>query len=83
VKSIFPRLVVVLSLFLFGCSTYAQDSASPRERGADRGAVATRDNVSPNPSPQVERGTTVAEAESLPDLIRRVKPSVVSILTYD
>ena len=82
-KSIFPRFVVVLSLFLFGCSTYAQDSASPRERGADRGAVATRDNVSPNPSPQVERGTTVAEAESLPDLIRRVKPSVVSILTYD
>jgi tetratricopeptide (TPR) repeat protein len=78
VKSNIPRLVVVLSLFVCSQIVVAQNSAALRMRGGDGGSVATRDNLSPNPSPLAERRT-----ESLPDLVRRVKPSVVSVLTYD
>ena len=32
---------------------------------------------------RIDKAKSVAQAESLPDLVRRVKPSVVSVLTYD
>jgi len=69
VKTIFPRLVVVLSLLVFSLSAYAQSVSGPPATagGSDSGRATA----------------PVAEQESLPDLIRRVKPSVVSILTYD
>lgn len=78
-----PRLAVVLSLCVFCQIVLAQDSAPPRTRGRDGGGVEARDNLSPNPSPRAERGTAPSHSESLPDLVRRVKPSVVSVLTYD
>ena len=59
-KSIFPRLVAVLSLLVFGSLVYAQSPSSPLP--ATSGS---------------------SDQASLPELIRRVKPSVVSILTYD
>ena len=63
-KSIFPRLVVILSVLVFGSLASAQTiSAPPATTGGSDTLAATR--------------------ESLPDLIRRVKPSVVSVLTYD
>ena len=62
-KSIFPRLVVGLSLLVFSLSAQAQSTS---------GAL-----------PDTRVSASVAQQESLPDLIRRVKPSVVSILTYD
>jgi len=63
VKSIFPRLVVVLSLLVFCLSAQAQSTSAA--------------------FPDSRVSAAVAPQESLPDLIRRVKPSVVSILTYD
>jgi len=78
VKSNFPRLVVVLSLLLFLASitASAQPSAPPRQQGESESALPTRDN--PNNPAVAEK-----ESGSLPDLVRRVKPSVVSVLTYD
>src|SRR5215510_16593244 len=67
VKSIFPRLVAVLSLLVLGSLATAQSVSGPL-------AVPTNSGGASGP---------VAQQESLPDLIRRVKPSVVSILTYD
>ena len=69
-RSIFPRLVVVLSLFVFGLSAQAQSSSG-----------ALPDSQVTVPNPLANAGGS--ELQSLPDLIRRVKPSVVSILTYD
>ena len=69
-KSIFPRLVVVLSLLLFGCSAYAQNPGT------------IPDSTAQTAAPDKAVGS-ITPAESLPDLIRRVKPSVVSVLTYD
>ena len=37
----------------------------------------------PTQSVLTSSGTADAHTESLPDLVRRVKPSVVSVLTYD
>ena len=34
-------------------------------------------------SPKIDQAKAAAAQESLPDLVRRVKPSVVSVLTYD
>lgn len=77
-KSNFPRLVAVLSLLLFlsSITAWAQPSAPPRQHGEDESALPTRDN--PNNPAVAEKGSG-----SLPDLVRRVKPSVVSVLTYD
>src|ERR1041384_8658541 len=70
VRSIFPRLVVVLSLLVFGLSAQAQSSP---------GAPANSQGTAPNPL----ANASGSDPQSLPDLIRHVKPSVVSILTYD
>ncbi len=69
-RSIFPRLVVVLSLLVFGLSAQAQSSSG-----------VLPDSQVTVPNPLANAGGS--EMQSLPDLIRRVKPSVVSILTYD
>ena len=69
-RSIFPRLVVVLSLLVFGLSAQAQSSP---------GAPANSQGTAPNPL----ANASGSDPQSLPDLIRHVKPSVVSILTYD
>jgi tetratricopeptide (TPR) repeat protein len=70
VRSIFPRLVVVLSLLVFCFSAQAQSISTAL---SDSRAVIV--------NPPVSAGGS--DTPSLPDLIRRVKPSVVSILTYD
>jgi tetratricopeptide (TPR) repeat protein len=67
VKRTFPRLVIVLSLFVFGWSVQAQNTGALPEV--------------PSTAPSVIAGGN--DKQSLPDLIRRVKPSVVSVLTYD
>ena len=69
-RSIFPRLVVVLSLLVFCFSAEAQ-SISTALSDSRAVTVNTPANAGGSDTP------------SLPDLIRRVKPSVVSILTYD
>ena len=69
-RSIFPRLVVVLSLLVFCFSAQAQSISTAL---SDSRAVIV--------NPPVNAGGS--DTPSLPDLIRRVKPSVVSILTYD
>ena len=69
-KRTFPRVLLVLSLFVFTSSVCAQSAAvagSPANAGGSDNGLAT---------------AAVAH-ESLPDLVRRVKPSVVSVLTYD
>ena len=62
-KRSIPRLLVVLSLFLFAPILFAQDKP-----------LGSADN---------DRLKAVPPSESLPDLVRRIKPSVVSVLTYD
>ena len=69
-KSFFPRLVVVLSLLVFSLVAQAQSTS---EAVSDGRATAA--------NPPANAGGS--DTQSLPDLIRRVKPSVVSILTYD
>src|SRR5205823_822837 len=70
VKRIFPRLAVVLSILIFGSSAKAQTGALADGRA--------------NPPVAAAPGVDSTSArESLPDLVRRVKPSVVSVLTYD
>ena len=69
-RSISPRLVVVLSLFVFCLSAQAQSTST---------ALPDSQSARVNPSANADGSGT----QSLPDLIRRVKPSVVSILTYD
>ena len=68
----FPRLTVVLSLFVFSWSAQAQLGVLPEGRATAPAAVTVS-------------SATVGSSEpaSLPDLVRRVKPSVVSVLTYD
>src|SRR5690242_14603147 len=61
-RRMIPRLVVVLSLLVFGYTTHGQNA----------GAL-----------PDGRATAPIAQPESLPDLVRRVKPSVVSVLTYD
>ena len=69
-RSIFPRLVVVLSLLVFCFSARAQSIST-----------ALPDSRAVLMNPPANAGGS--DPQSLPDLIRRVKPSVVSILTYD
>lgn len=69
-RSIFPRLVVVLSLLVFCFSAQAQSIST-----------ALPDSRAVLVNPPANAGGS--DTQSLPDLIRRVKPSVVSILTYD
>ena len=71
-RSSIPRLAAVVSLFVFGWSANAQTpldgpAATPTSRGSDNGTATV----------------PIAQAESLPELVRRVKTSVVSVLTYD
>jgi len=79
VKSIFPRLVVVLSLLLFSEIGLAQSSGNGLPDGR---AAATKPTDAPA-ADLVAPAAVGTQREALPDLIRRVKPSVVSILTYD
>ena len=67
-KRTFPRLVVVLSLLVFGFSARAQSTTQALSDGRTTAPTATGGG---------------SDRESLPDLVRRVKPSVVSVLTYD
>ncbi len=62
-----PRLVVVLSLFSLLQLAHAQN----------------REQSTNSALPNGRATAPVWQAESLPDLVRRVKPSVVSVLTYD
>lgn len=66
-KRSIPRLAVVLSLFVFATAPLV----CAQDSGSDPGKV---------DKPIVAVQTA---QESLPDLVRRVKPSVVSVLTYD
>jgi len=72
VKSIFPRLVLVV------LSVVATSYLVPAQTGALPDGRANAANGAPDKAPG-----SVSQTESLPDLIRRVKPSVVSVLTYD
>ncbi|HEV8587532.1 MAG TPA: tetratricopeptide repeat-containing serine protease family protein [Pyrinomonadaceae bacterium] len=67
----FPRLVVVLSLFVCGYSVRAQSPGQSKTGALPNGRATAPLAEQPN------------ARESLPDLVRRVKPSVVSVLTYD
>lgn len=64
----------------------AQDliEISPRLRGGSEVGVGSRpdSDLTPDPASTAER-EAVLPNESLPDLVRRVKSSVVSVLTYD
>ena len=83
----FPRLVVVLSLFVCTQVVLAQQSSGsipegraaitnpPATAGGADFTGATAASVTPNAGG--------SDKTSLPDLVRRVKPSVVSVLTYD
>ena len=75
-KRSIPRLAVVLGLFVVATTQLvrAQDS-SPDQSKIDASRVTEQPQVLPN-------GAAPAQ-ESLPALVRRVKPSVVSVLTYD
>jgi len=66
-KRSIPRLAVVLSLFVLAAAQL----------------VSAQDSASD--SAKVDKLKSVGQSapESLPDLVRRVKPSVVSVLTYD
>src|SRR5215831_2830574 len=66
-----PRLAVVLSLVAFGSSIHAQVKNGTLADGPPQ-------VTSPDPAAQID-----TPAASLPDLVRRVKASVVSVLTYD
>jgi len=83
-----PRLAVVaLSLFALGQSALAQETPVENVLGALAHGRATAplihtQQVSTDPA-QPDKAKSVASAGSLPDLVRRVKPSVVSVLTYD
>ena len=69
-KSVIPRLI--LALVVFSLAQVAQAQAN---------GIAVADSRSPD-SALTPTGR-VAEPEPLPQLVRRVKPSVVSVLTYD
>jgi len=75
-KRSIPRLVVVLGLFVLATAQLvrAQDSSS------DPAKIDKLQPVGQTPAGQATAGPS---QESLPDLVRRVKPSVVSVLTYD
>jgi hypothetical protein len=74
-KRSIPRLVVVLGLFVLAAQLVrAQDPSS------DPAKIDKLQSVGQTPAGQT---TTGPSQESLPDLVRRVKPSVVSVLTYD
>lgn len=63
-----PRLAVVLSLFAFAPVAFAQEISAQKT---------TDDKV------KFVGQLVGQQSESLPDLVRRVKPSVVSVMTYD
>ena len=72
-----PRLAVALCLFASSQIGFAQES--PAETTNVSGALP--DGRATAPGPRATAGGS--DKESLPDLVRRVKPSVVSVLTYD
>jgi len=75
-KRSIPRLFLVLSLFVIATAQLvrAQDSSSDPAK-ADKSTSAGQTQAGPAASAPAQ--------ESLPALVRRVKPSVVSVLTYD
>ncbi|HJZ81067.1 MAG TPA: tetratricopeptide repeat-containing serine protease family protein [Pyrinomonadaceae bacterium] len=74
-KRTIPRLVTVLSFFVIAQVSRAQEIPTDLTGGVSNPRTAAASSAS--------AGQTLAPAESLPDLVRRVKPSVVSVLTYD
>jgi tetratricopeptide (TPR) repeat protein len=74
VKRTIPRLIVLLSLLAFAQVLPAQTSATENLIPSQAAAPV---------SLPVAPARTMEGAESLPQLVRRVKPSVVSVLTYD
>jgi S1-C subfamily serine protease len=76
-KSVFPRLVLALVVLSLVQIARAQSSTAALPEG--------RTTVAGSPATAGGSDTLAvsAQAQSLPDLVRRVKPSVVSVLTYD
>lgn len=74
-KRTIPRLVTVLSFFVIAQVSRAQEIPTDLTGAVSNPRTAAASSAS--------AGQTLAPAESLPDLVRRVKPSVVSVLTYD
>jgi tetratricopeptide (TPR) repeat protein len=81
VRSSIPRLVVVLSLLVVAGSVRAQQTPETNNSPADN--VVSQSTAALNSAAAPAESKSQISQESLPDLIRRVKPSVVSVLTYD
>jgi len=81
VRSSIPRLVVVLSLLVVAGSVRAQQTPETNNSPADN--VVSQSTAALNSAAVPAESKSQISQESLPDLIRRVKPSVVSVLTYD
>jgi tetratricopeptide (TPR) repeat protein len=81
VRSSIPRLVVVLSLLVVAGSVRAQQTPETNNSPADN--VVSQSTAALNSAAVPAESKSQTTQESLPDLIRRVKPSVVSVLTYD
>ena len=80
-RSSIPRLVVVLSLLVVAGSVRAQQTPETNNSPADN--VVSQSTAALNSAAVPAESKSQISQESLPDLIRRVKPSVVSVLTYD
>jgi tetratricopeptide (TPR) repeat protein len=75
-----PRLAVALCLFAFGPVILAQQSPTETSN-TDKLKLAGQ--AATDPKFEIRDSKLQIQQESLPDLVRRVKPSVVSVLTYD
>lgn len=76
-----PRLAVVLSLFAFSQIVSAQEI--PGKTKVVVGALPDARATAPSTTRATAEQAVAQPTVSLPDLVRRVKPSVVSVLTYD
>jgi tetratricopeptide (TPR) repeat protein len=81
-RSPIPRFVVVLSLLVLTGSVRAQQTPETNKSPADK-VVSDSPLADPSSAAAAVDSKLQIPLESLPDLIRRVKPSVVSVLTYD
>jgi tetratricopeptide (TPR) repeat protein len=81
-RSPIPRFVVVLSLLVLTGSVRAQQTPETSKSPADK-VVSDSPLADPSSAAAAVDSKLQIPLESLPDLIRRVKPSVVSVLTYD
>ena len=71
-----PRLIIVLALFFLATAQLV----SAQESSTQQTKIDKPQLVGPAPTAQTAAGQS---QESLPELVRRIKPSVVSVLTYD